>query len=107
MGRAFLKDRQLSSDGLWHPTPHGSPPLSLTEAEKQEQEAAVGRGPTGLQGRLSSLQAHYLWRGATLISSRLGQDPPAPPPPLAPGQCRALWVGSVRDPDGTFSGPCG
>lgn len=57
----------------------------------------MGGGPTGLQGRLSSLQGHYLWRGATLISSRFVQDPPAPPPPLVLGQCRALWVG-VSEP---------
>lgn len=90
-GRQSLKAPWVPSDALWPPTLYRSPPVLLTEAEKQEQEAAAGGGAPGPPGRLGGSHGHSLWRRASLISLPLGRGAhPTPCPPLALGQCRAL-----------------
>lgn len=70
--RAFLEAPQLFGPPLLCSSTPPPATALLTEAEKQEQEAAVGGGPTGPQGRQSSLQGHCLWRTASLISPPFG-----------------------------------
>lgn len=80
------------------PTLCGSPPPSLTEAEKQEQEAAVGGGPEEPQGGSSTLQGHGLWRTAALMSPPLTKPRPCPGP--------AKGSQNPSGAPGQSSGPC-
>lgn len=57
-----------------------TPPPLLTEAEKQEQEAVAGGGPTGSQGGSSTRQGHSLWKTVTLMSPPIPHQLPCPQP---------------------------